>query len=124
MIKIAKSTMCHLLYCLNWHIAEQRASARNAELPAHEWKTLSERIRALNLLKGKTLAKLVSEGYASIHGTQVDFRAKPTRRFYSIRLNREYSFHFPKKEFEGLIVNEREKTRNNKVREEAQTRTS
>ena len=123
MMKITKSTMCHLLYCLNWHITKLRASARNAELPAHECETLSERIRALNLLKGKTLAKLVSEGYASIHGIQVDFRAKPTTRFYSIRLNREYSFHFPKKEFEG-IMNEQEKARDNKVRKEAQARNS
>jgi len=123
MIKITKSTMCHLLYCLNWHIAKLRASAHNTELPAHEWESLSERIRALNLLKGKALAKLVTEGFASIHVTQVDFRAKPTTRFYSIRLNREYSFHFPKKEFEGLL-NEQEKVRYYKVGEEAQTRDS
>ena len=106
MTKITKTTMCHLLYCLNCYIAKLRESARGVELPAHEWKTLSERIKALKLLKGRTLAKLVSEGYASIHGIQVDFRAKPTTRFYSIRLNREFSFHFPKKEFEDLL-NER-----------------
>ena len=79
---------------------------RNVELPTDEWEMLNERIKALKLLKGKTLVKLVSEGYASIHGTQVDLRAKPTTRFYSIRLNREFSFHFPKNEFEGLM-NER-----------------
>ena len=121
MSRITKSTMCHLLYCLNWHIAELRESTRDTVLPAHEWETLSERIKALKLLKGKTLAKLVFEGYAGIHGIQVDFRAKPTTRFYSIRLNREYSFHFPQKEFEGLL-NEREKIRGTKAREEAQTR--
>ena len=102
--------MCHLLYCLNWHIKELSTSARDAGLPAHERASLVERIKTLKQLKGKTLAKLVSDGYARIHGIQVDLRTKPPTKFYSIRLNREFSFHFPKRAFEGLM-NEQEETR-------------
>jgi len=118
---ITKSTMCHLLYYLNWHITELRASARDAELPTHERETLNKRIKELKLIKGKTLAKLVLEGYARIQGVQVDLRIKPVTRFYSIRMNREFSFHFLEKEFEGLM-NEQEKIRAYNAKEEAQVR--
>ena len=115
MTRITKSTMCHLLYCLNWHIKESRTSARDSTLTEHERESLSARIKALKQLKGKTLVKLVLDGYAEIHGTQVDIWVKPPVRFYSIRLNREFSFHFPMKEF-AVLIDEQEEIRSIKAK--------
>ena len=42
MTTITKKKMCHLLYCLNWHIKELHRSACGVKLPEHEWEALKE----------------------------------------------------------------------------------
>ena len=109
MTTISKRTMCHLLYCLNWHIKDLWAEFYSSDINDDEKASLREQIKTLRALKEKVLAKLIMEGHAAIRGVQKNLHAKPHRNFYSIRLNRDFSFHLPLKEFKECL-DEYEKT--------------
>ena len=107
---ITKKEMCHLLYCLNWHIKIRFSAAGRKGLSESEREVLRDQTTALKALKGKVLAKLVYDGYATIRSTQNDTSVKHPSKYYSIRLNRDFSFHSPIEEFKELL-DEEKKTR-------------
>jgi len=110
---ISKKQMCHLLYCLNWHVKYTKSAiGRDSSLSEQEREVLRGRVATLTALKGKVLAKLVHDGYAEIRGVQTDIWVKPPVRHYIIRLNNDFSFHMPVKAFEEHL-NEQEKTGDN-----------
>ena len=115
MTTISKGAMCHLLYCLNWHIKDlcQKAAGSSPQ----DKEALLEEISPLWELKEKVLAKLIMEGHADIRGVQKNIRTK--RKYYSIRMTRGFSFHLPMKEFKEYL-NEFEKAGNDTPSEGAQ----
>lgn len=96
--------MCHLLYCLNWHIRDLNTAIASTPA-AKEREAFARKAEELRTLKAEVLAKLVAEKKASLHGIQRCSHTK--KKYYSIRLNRSYSFHLPVERYKE-ILNEQE----------------
>ena len=79
---ITKQELGERLYFLNWKIKELKEQEQD--------KSIQKQVEKLYELKNKVLIKLLAEGRSSVGA-----RGYAVRGFYSLRMNKTFSFHLP-----------------------------